>query len=479
MEADSSATRNGVSPNWEGEVINGAFPVRGLLGGSDHSQVYLTEIRTPSPCDAAIKFVAADLVSAEARLSQWRTAIGLSHPHLVRLLEVGRCRRDGRDFLFAVMDYAEETLSEILPLRALSAEEVQALLVPTLDALAYLHRRNLVHGRLQPSNFLVVGDQLQLASDSIRAAGDAAAVAPGSLYDPPEAGNGRVSTAGDVWALGMTLVEALTQRPPWPPDERSETHYLPENLPPLLTQLVRRSLSRDPAARPTVFELQAWIAGGPPPSPRASTPAPVAPPVAAPPVAAPPVAASTPAPAIAIDRGPPRRPAARPRSPVPAVASLLLVAIVVWGGLRWFHSTRPEPAAAPAASSPAAAAPLPPVTPPQPPSAPVPSRRPEPPTTSAASAVLHEEVPLVPRSASDTIRGHFKVVVRAVVDRTGNVVDETLEAAGPSQYFARLASSAARRWKFTRAVGQDPREWLLTFEFSRDGVVAHADAATP
>jgi len=104
LEATSSATNTGLSPRWEGEVVNGAFPLRRLLGGSDHSQVFLTQYKTR---DAAIKIVSADLLPAERRLAQWRLAAGLSHPHLNRLLEVGRWRREYRDFLFVVMEYAD------------------------------------------------------------------------------------------------------------------------------------------------------------------------------------------------------------------------------------------------------------------------------------------------------------------------------------------------------------------------------------
>jgi len=87
-------------------------------------------------------------------------------------------------------------------------------LIPTLDALAYLHRKNLVQGQLKPVNFLVVNDQLKLASDTIRSAGDPASVsAKPSVYDPPEAKSSPMEAAGDVWSLGITLIEALTQNP--------------------------------------------------------------------------------------------------------------------------------------------------------------------------------------------------------------------------------------------------------------------------
>ena len=93
---------------------------------------------------------------------------------------------------------------------------------------------------------------------------------------------------------------------------------------------------------------------------------------------------------------------------------------------------------------------------------------------SAASPVVHEEIPAVSRGARGSIHGQIKVAVRITVDRAGNVIAENLEMHGSSKYFARLASDAARKWKFVAADSAAPREWLVQFEFSRDGVTGHA-----
>jgi outer membrane biosynthesis protein TonB len=88
--------------------------------------------------------------------------------------------------------------------------------------------------------------------------------------------------------------------------------------------------------------------------------------------------------------------------------------------------------------------------------------------------VTHEEIPAVSRGTRDSIRGQIKVAVRVTVDRAGNVVAENLEVHGSSPYFARLASDAAKKWKFAPADDPSSREWLLQFEFSRSGVSGHA-----
>ena len=440
---------------WEGEVIKGAFPLRRFLSGSDHSGVFLTEYKAQNFPSAAIKIVPADPALTEAQLSHWRTAATLSHPHLIRLLDAGRCQLGGHQFLFVVMEYAEETLSQILPYRALTPDEVREMLLPTLNALAFLHGKNLVQGQLKPSNILVVEDQLKLASDTVRPAGESTAnIARSSVYDPPEAIDGSFSAAGDIWGLGITLVEALTQHPPAWPDDNFETASITSALPAPFAEIVRQCLNRNPADRPSVAAVAAQLKPVPLVRAPAAPPAPAAAPVRA-------VTSRDITPGAA-----PKR-----RWFAPAIAALLLAVAVVWIGVHRLSSRASlERAAASTAASqaPATTASAPPDV-----SAPSSDQRAQP-TASRYPFVLHEEIPDVPRSARDTIRGHIKVAVRVTVDSSGKVVDESLDNPGRNKYFARLAAEAARKWKFEPADNQNSRKWVLRFEFTRRGAAAHA-----
>jgi hypothetical protein len=116
---------------WEGLVINGVFPLHRFLGGSDHSGVFLTEFKAGNPPNAVLKLVPGIPTLTEAQLAHWTAAAALAHPHLIRVLEAGRCELGGLQFLFVVMEYAEQTLSQILPRRALTPEEVREMLSPS------------------------------------------------------------------------------------------------------------------------------------------------------------------------------------------------------------------------------------------------------------------------------------------------------------------------------------------------------------
>lgn len=424
---------------WEGHLVKGIFPLRRFLGGSEQSAVFLSEYDAGKTIDVAIKLVPAIGSRAEAQLANWRTAAALTHPNLVRLFNMGRCQLEGREFLFVVMEYGEQTLAEFLSERALTATEVRALLMPTLDALAFLHSNQLAHVRLKPSNMLVVNDQLKLSSDAIRAPGPAG-----------------ISTAGDIWNLGMTLVEAFTQRTP-SPDEHDEANSLLANVPPPYANTVRRCLNPTPASRPTAIELQTQFKAAPEENATSEEDRAHAHPVL-----------------LAI----------------PATLLIVLAALInpqpsedAEANLQ--SSPAPDPAASPPAATPArtekparserterSERPARPAQAAEARSEPMPAR-----TLSMTSRTLVQEVtPEVPRALSEKIQGRILVTVRVLVDPSGNVMAAMVEKAGPNKNLASLADQAAREWKFAPEDTEGNRVWVLTFAFTRDGVTARATA---
>src|SRR5271167_1857328 len=100
---------------FEGHAVNGVFPLRRLLNASEHRAVFLTECAAQGLPKAALKLVPAIANLAQAQLSRWSMAASLSHPHLIRIVDSGRCRIGDLEYLFVVMEYAEQTLSQILP----------------------------------------------------------------------------------------------------------------------------------------------------------------------------------------------------------------------------------------------------------------------------------------------------------------------------------------------------------------------------
>src|SRR5580692_8220083 len=211
-----------MSDSWkecEGQVIDGQFPLVQHLGGSDHSVVFLTQRGKSSPEKAAIKFVQADPTKADLQLSRWKQAAQISHPNLIKLFETGRCHLAGMDLLYVVMEFAQENLAQFLPERALSPAETRDMLEPFLETLTHLHGKGFIHGRIKPGNILAIDDQLKLSSDSLSRIGEPQILlGKTDAYTAPE-GVTAGSPAGDVWSLGVTLIETLTQHLPEQKDQ--------------------------------------------------------------------------------------------------------------------------------------------------------------------------------------------------------------------------------------------------------------------
>ncbi|HXW73914.1 MAG TPA: protein kinase [Steroidobacteraceae bacterium] len=493
VSVDPRDSRGEVWARCSGLVVNGAFRLRRCLGSSDHSAVFLAEHETPERSAVALKLVPALPELAESLLSNWRIAAESAHPHLISLLGTGRCQLGQRPYVYAVMEYADQTLAQLLAKRALTDEEAREMLLPTLSALVFLHNRSLVQGALKPANILAVGDQLKLSSDTIRRANDAfAGRGVVSGYDPPEIRDGGYSTAGDIWGLGVTLFEALTRSPPAQLQARGRGVVLPHDFPPRFRELVARCLSLRPSDRPRATEIEAAFA-----RPAAAAPArvPTVQPAA---VAAPSAPASAPpdpvatklvsrpaespkpkmSPAVAATTGAPRNtppPASQRRPFVPLTLGAVAVLALSWIGWRALgtHRTPVRAQTSPDASiqTPAAVAPASG----GPPSVVAAVATKAPPTDAAASpAAVHEVIPDVPRSARQTIHGHVKVSVRVIVDKEGTVVATRVDDPGPSRYFERLAREAAGKWTFPPAATDTKRLKLVRFEFTRDGTKGRA-----
>ena len=469
---------------WVGRTVDGRFPLLRYLGGSDHSAVFLTLARgsVGDAEKAAIKLIPAEAADAEKQLLRWKTASELTHPNLIRIFEVGRCELEGTALLYVVQEYAEENLSQILPERALTAEEARGMLPPILRALQCVHDLGLAHGRIQPSNILAVADQVKLSSDALGAAGERRRGArAASVYDPPEAATDAVSMAADGWQLGMTLVEALTQRLPVWDRARPSVPEVPPTLPEPFCEIAKRCLQVDPGKRWTIAEISDRLGGDLQGPTSAQTEKTVS------------------APAVVGQQNLGQRKASA-KWPY----ALGLAAVLAFAFFLMARPKRPSPpaegqstqtqhgaSAENSQSAPAPTLPEPKPRPHAPGAAKVGDAKAEGATPEAGgeettftntdfthtdiantdhqSGVVQRVMPQVSPRARATIQGKVKVRVKVEVDAAGNVAKATLESAGPSKYFSRAALEAAQGWKFSpgQSDGSGTREWKLQFAFSR------------
>ncbi|HTZ96720.1 MAG TPA: hypothetical protein VMB18_10000, partial [Terriglobales bacterium] len=163
---------------WQGQVIDAKYPLLEWIGGSAATTVFRTELPGKPAQPAAIKLVRADSLNPAQQVMRWKELATLSNPDLLRIFDAGSCRVNGAQWVYCVMEHAEEHLDQVLPSRSLSAAEVSELLPPMLDGLAFLHARGLVHSRLKPSNLLAVKNRLKLSTDNVRQVGNGTTANP-------------------------------------------------------------------------------------------------------------------------------------------------------------------------------------------------------------------------------------------------------------------------------------------------------------
>jgi TonB family protein len=420
---------------WQGQVVGSNFRLLRYLGGGERSAVFLTERPHGEPKTAAIKLVLVSDIAADAQLARWKASALLSHSHLVRLFEMGRDQLGGTSFAYVLMEYAEEDLSQVD--RPITAVEAADMLESTLSVLDYLHGKRLAHGHLKSSNIMAVSDQLRLSSDTIRSSGEwIIDLDLGQPGDPPEIVKEGASPAGDVWSLGITLVEATTKHlPSW--DTGLGAPSLPNGLPELFRVPVLNCLRRDPRVRWTVADFTTFLQRN--------------------------VETSSPS-----GHESPATKGMKYRYLVAAgaVGLTLAAAALVIPRLTTKPATPMAPVIEPVGLR----------------REPVTSQRPaedSPPKEIVRESgrnvlvgeIVKEVLPDVPAKARGTIRGKVTINIRVSVNDAGSVVDVKNESPESSQFFGHLALQAARQWKFIPAnSGQSAqsREWTLRFQFVRD-----------
>jgi serine/threonine-protein kinase len=239
----------------------GPWAVQRFLGEGGSSAVYLaTRADEQFHKRVALKVLkrGRDTVALVSRFHLERHILaGLEHPNLARLIDAGTTD-DGLPYF--VMEYVEGApLDRWCDERRLGPRARVELFLQVLAAVAYLHRNLIVHRDLKPSNILVTADgtakllDLGIAKllDPERVGPDVRAaelVAPAltPAYASPEQHRGdAITTASDVYSLGVLLAELLAGRRPPPAPQRAAAGQRDASHELWPSRLLRRAVGPD------------------------------------------------------------------------------------------------------------------------------------------------------------------------------------------------------------------------------------------
>ena len=250
----------------------GKFEILRSLGSGAMGEVFLA--RDPAiGREVAVKTILASTTAgqgAKDRFAREAKAAGaLNHPGIVTIHEFG----EDQGVLYLAMEFVEgDDLQDLLAARALPKGDLLEILAQVSEALAYAHRKGVLHRDVKPSNIRVTREggrlQAKLMDFGIARISESTLTSTGLLmgtvaYMAPEyVKTGTADPRGDLFAVGVMLYEGLSGHLPFAGDTTATilyrlVHEAPKPLPPsalagaspALRGVLDRALAKDPERR--------------------------------------------------------------------------------------------------------------------------------------------------------------------------------------------------------------------------------------
>ncbi len=231
----------------------GDYTVERLIGEGAFAWVFKGR-RTDNGATAALKVLrpryAGDPQFETRFRNEFEVARDLSHPGIVRILDVGR---DGETTYYA-MDYYPESLGDRLERSGpLSEQETVDLARSVAQALAFAHDAGVVHRDIKVDNILLAKDGRAVVADFgiaravsgyVSATGQNMTIGTPHYVSPEQAQGRTLDGRSDLYALGVTLYKAVTGNVPFSSTDWLELARMHVEDPPEAPRKKRPDISR-------------------------------------------------------------------------------------------------------------------------------------------------------------------------------------------------------------------------------------------
>lgn len=201
-----------------------------------------------------------------------RSAAQLSHPSIITVFDVAD--EDGRPWIVMELVQGPSLGTLLRDEGTLTVHRAAEIGEQMAAALAEAHRRSIVHRDIKPGNVLIAGDDRAVLTDFgiAHLDGSTHLTSTGLLmgspsYLAPEVAHGHSATAAsDVWALGVTLYQAVEGTLPFdrPTPMSTLTAIVTQDLPEparagALAPLLAELCAKQPEDRPSVERVRARL----------------------------------------------------------------------------------------------------------------------------------------------------------------------------------------------------------------------------
>lgn len=260
-----------------GEVVAERYRIEEHIGAGGMGTVWRAYDELLSET-VALKFIrsrARDEAWIERLLQEASVARRVTHRGVCRVHDAGRV--DGEFFISMEFVRGSDLAERLERTGRLDRESTVRLARELVDALVAVHAEGLLHRDLKPANVLLDEEGSARVTDFGLAISRADASERDSssgtrgYMAPEQLQGGAPSEASDVYALGLLLYEAVSNRRAFRTAgemalsaERGETppclSVFVDDMDPVVEHVVMRCLASDPAARPRAAELQRALA---------------------------------------------------------------------------------------------------------------------------------------------------------------------------------------------------------------------------